>query len=255
MVHTAITRIITPPINLPSKYIVLMYLDFAAKAARNASCVRYWTNMTPKPEDLREITAATLNDYNSTAEAFWRGTRDHDVSQNINALLRNIAAEKPFTILDFGCGPGRDLKRFTELGHVAVGLDGAEQFATMARTFSGCEVWQQNFLELNLPDNYFDGIFANATMFHIPSKELPRVLKQLHASLKPGGILFSSNPRSFDDRGMQEGWNRGRYGTFHGIESWRNYLTTAGFSEIEHYYRPDGLPLEQQPWLASVWRK
>src|SRR5271156_4692346 len=46
----------------------------------------------------------------------------------------------------------------------------------MARVHSGCQVWQQDFLELDLPDGYFDGIFANASLFHVPSQELPRVL-------------------------------------------------------------------------------
>ena len=54
----------------------------------------------------------------------------------------------------------------------------------MARAYSGCEVWQQDFLKLDLPDNYFDGVFANAALFHVPSQELPRVLLELHASLK-----------------------------------------------------------------------
>jgi SAM-dependent methyltransferase len=207
------------------------------------------------PDQLQHITALTLDDYNSTADAFWRGTRDHDVSQNMDALLRHITAAKPFTILDFGCGPGRDLKRFTELGHIAVGLDGAAEFVARARTFSGCEVWQQDFLKLNLPDRHFDGVFANATLFHIPSQELPRVLQQFHATLKPGGVLFSSNPRATEGEGTQEGWNRERYGAYHDLDTWRNYLNAAGFTELEHYYRPAGKPRDQQPWLASVWRK
>lgn len=206
-------------------------------------------------DELRRITTVTLDDYNSTAESFWLGTRDHDVSQNIDALLRHITAAAPFTILDFGCGPGRDLKRFTELGHTAIGLDGAERFVTMARAFSGCEVWQQDFLHLDLPAQHFDGIFANATLFHIPSQELSRVLKQFHATLKPGGVLFSSNPRNTGSSGTLEGWNRERYGAFHDMETWRSYLLDAGFAELEHYYRPPGKPREQQPWLASVWRR
>lgn len=211
--------------------------------------------MTLSDDELRHITTVTLDDYNSTAESFWQGTRDHDVSQNIDALLRHITVTPPFTILDFGCGPGRDLKRFTELGHTAIGLDGAERFVTMARTFSGCEVWQQDFLHLDLPAQHFDGIFANATLFHIPGQELPRVLRQFHAALKPGGVLFSSNPRNTGSTGTQEGWNRERYGAFHDLETWRGYLTAAGFAELEHYYRPPGKPREQQPWLASVWRR
>ncbi|BBP74118.1 class I SAM-dependent methyltransferase [Pseudomonas gingeri NCPPB 3146 = LMG 5327] len=203
------------------------------------------------PNDLEQIASTTLGHYNRSAEGFREGTRDHDVSQNIDALLRHIQGTAPFTVLDFGCGPGRDLQTFTRMGHVAVGLDGSERFAQMARDDSGCEVLQQNFLELELPSERFDGIFANAVLFHIPRQELPRVLGQLHATLKLGGVLFSSNPRGDN----QEGWNGERYGSYHDLEAWRELLTAAGFVELEHYYRPTGLPREQQPWLASVWRK
>lgn len=201
--------------------------------------------------DLQQIAATTLEHYQQCAEDFRSGTRDHDVSQNIAALLRHIQGPTPFTVLDFGCGPGRDLQTFTRLGHIAVGLDGTERFAQMAREDSGCEVWQQNFLELDLPDERFDGVFANAVLFHVPSQELPRVLRQLWATLKPGGVLFSSNPRGEN----QEGWNGDRYGAYHDLATWQGLLVAAGFVELEHYYRPEGLPREQQPWLASVWRK
>ena len=157
--------------------------------------------MELKPQDLANVTGLTLGHYNERAEDFWLGTRDHDVSQNIAALLEAIQGAPPFTILDFGCGPGRDLKAFAELGHIAIGLEGAAQFAAMARTYSGCEVWQQDFLKLDLPENYFDGVFANASLFHVPSQELPRVLLELRACLKPGGVLFSSNPRGHDEEG------------------------------------------------------
>jgi len=110
------------------------------------------------------------NCYNRHAEDFWEGTRDHDVSQNITAILQHIEGERPFTILDFGCGPGRDLKVFTALGHIAIGLEGATQLAAMARAYSGCQVWRQDFLKLDLPSNHFDGVFANASLFHVPSQ-------------------------------------------------------------------------------------
>lgn len=204
-----------------------------------------------QPYDLQQITATTLGNYAAVAEDFRQGTRDHDVSQNIEALLRHLQGPAPWHILDFGCGPGRDLQTFTRLGHIAVGLDGTARFAEMARADSGCEVLHQDFLQLDLPGERFDGIFANASLFHVPSQELPRVLRQLHASLKPGGALFSSNPRGNN----QEGWKGQRYGAYHDLESWTALLTDAGFSELEHYYRPAGLPREQQPWLASVWRR
>jgi SAM-dependent methyltransferase len=207
--------------------------------------------MKLNPDDLAKISALTLEHYNQRAEDFRDGTRDHDVSQNIAALLGHIEAEPPFTILDFGCGPGRDLRTFAALGHLAIGLDGAARFAEMARMESGCEVWQQDFLKLDLPDAHFDGVFANASLFHVPSRELPRVLRQLHAALKPDGVLFSSNPRGRNE----EGWNHGRYGSYHDLEAWRARMSDAGFIELDHYYRPAGLPREEQSWLASVWRR
>ena len=200
---------------------------------------------------MDEVSRRTLAHYDQRAEDFWQGTRDHDVRQNMDALLKHIEGRPPFTILDFGCGPGRDLKAFMDLGHEAVGLEGSARFAAMAREYSGCEVLEQDFLSLDLPAARFDGVFANASLFHVPGRELPRVLGELHAALKPGGVLFSSNPRGANE----EGWNRGRYGVYHDLEAWRGYLVPAGFAELDHYYRPPGMPREQQPWLASVWRR
>jgi SAM-dependent methyltransferase len=206
--------------------------------------------MNTNPLDLTTVANLTLEHYDRRADDFRAGTQGHDVSQNIAALLGHIQGTPPFTILDFGCGPGRDLRAFTDLGHVGIGLEGSARFVAMARE-QGFEVLQQNFLELDLPGETFDGVFANASLFHVPSQELPRVLRELHATLKPGGVLFSSNPRGNN----QEGFNNGRYGAYHDLETWRGYLQDAGFAELTHYYRPDGLPRDQQPWLASVWRK
>jgi SAM-dependent methyltransferase len=202
-------------------------------------------------DDLADISAKTLAHYEERATEFWEGTRGHDVTQNIDALLRHIRGDAPFRILDLGCGPGRDLKAFRDMGHAPIGLEGSPALAAMAREHSGCEVWEQDFLALKLPAAHFDGIFANASLFHVPRTELPRVLGELHTTLKPDGVLFSSNPRGNNE----EGWNRGRYGVYHDLESWRAFLEAAGFAELEHYYRPPGLPRDQQPWLASAWRR
>jgi SAM-dependent methyltransferase len=207
--------------------------------------------MNQTPQDLKQITVKTLQHYDQHAQAFWQGTRDHDVSQNIDALLRYIEVPPPFDLLDFGCGPGRDLMTFIQLGHRAIGVEGSQKLAEMARSYSGCDVLQQNFLQLNLPAEHFDGVFANASLFHVPISALPRVLSDLHGTLKSGGVLFSSNPRG----NGQEGWSGDRFGAYHDLPAWRSYLTAAGFVELAHFYRPAGLPREQQPWLASVWRR
>lgn len=202
-------------------------------------------------DELRQIVAATLEHYNRHAEDFRDGTQHHDVSQNIDALLRHLQGEGPFNILDLGCGPGRDLKEFTRRGHRAVGLEGSTRFVKMARADSGCEVWHQDFLNLSLPPRVFDGVYANASLFHVPSQELSRVLAQLNSCLKANGVLFSSNPRGNN----QEGWSGGRYGVFYDLKSWSLLMSATGFEKLEHYFRPTGLAHSAQPWLASVWRQ
>ena len=144
--------------------------------------------------ELNKISTETLSYYEQRAEDFRAGTRDHDVSQNIDALLRHIEGESPLVILDFGCGPGRDLKTFAGLGRTAIGLEGAARFVAMARADTGCEVWHQDFHRLNLPAKHFDGIFANASLFHVPSQELPRVVATIARRAEAGGgaVQFQS---------------------------------------------------------------
>ena len=200
---------------------------------------------------LSEISGGTVRHYQERAQSFFEGTRDHDVSQNIDALLAAIGGEGPRRILDLGCGPGRDLVAFKERGHDPVGLDGTEAFVRMARAHSGAEVRHQDFLELDLAAAEFDGVFANASLFHVPCRELPRVLGELLECLRLGGVLFSSNPRGENE----EGWSRGRYGVFHDFDQWRGFVLGAGFEEVGHYYRPEGMPRDQQGWLATLWRR
>ena len=211
------------------------------------------SKLTPQQDAVQaqEVVDITIAEYDRMAVPYRRGTADHDVSQNIASLLEAIEGEAPHVILDLGCGPGRDLCRFTELGHEAVGLDGSGELAAMACAATDCEVLHQDFLTLDLPSARFDGIFANASLFHVPSSQLARVLGDLGATLKSGGVLFCSNPRGHNE----EGWASGRYGCFHDLETWRTYVSAAGFRELHHYYRPPDRPNAEQPWLATVWRK
>lgn len=213
--------------------------------------VRSMTGANLSDAELNSVTRKTLRHYEENAPGFREGTKGHDVSQNIQSLLAQITGSGPFRILDFGCGPGRDLMQFSTMGHYPTGLDGSADFVAMARECSGCDVLHQNFLTLDLPTAHFDGVFANASLFHVPRQELPRVLREIRETLKPGGVLFTSNPHG----GNEEGWNGDRYGCFHDLQQWRGHITDAGFQELQHYYRPPGKPRELQPWLATVSRK
>lgn len=207
----------------------------------------------PNAAELRAIAERTLSHYQAGAASFWEGTRGHDVSQNLGALLGALPARKGLRILDVGCGPGRDLVALRDLGHEPTGLEGCPAFVDMARRHSGCPVLAQSFFELQLPSAGFDGIFANASLFHVPRAALPRVLGQLFQALIPTGVLFCSNPRAMG--GEREGWQGERYGTYLTLESWSALFAGAGFTLEQHFLRPPGKPPAEQPWLAMVLRK
>jgi hypothetical protein len=106
-------------------------------------------------------------------------------------------------------------------------------------------VLQQNFVNTDAGQQRFDGIFANASLFHVPKESLHIVLCQLHKALRDNGILFMSNPR-----GHSEQWLGARYGHYMELDTTTEFLNKAGFVVLNHYYRPAGLPLNEQRWLA-----
>jgi SAM-dependent methyltransferase len=200
---------------------------------------------------LRQIGRTTIGHYARVAAIYRDAVWHHDVSQNVAALLEAIEGPEPHRILDLGCGPGRDLLTFRDRGHAVVGLDGCAELATMARAASGCEVWEQDLLDLDLPPAAFDGIFANAVLFHVPSPALPRVLGDLRATLRPGGVLLCSNPRGAGE----EGWAGDRWACFWDLAGWQRVVSAGGFAPVRHYFRPPGKPRAQQPWLVTLWRR
>jgi hypothetical protein len=137
--------------------------------------------MTMNSDAIEHIAARTLAHYEHHADEFWQGTRDHDVSQNIAALLHYIEAPPPFELLDFGCGPGRDLKTFQELGHHPTGLEGAQRLEMApvrlhARTLN----FETSFVRLHY----------GTPNFEIPFVRLPRWCPNFTVKKLTGGILI-----------------------------------------------------------------
>jgi SAM-dependent methyltransferase len=202
-------------------------------------------------DQLQQIAQRTIAHYDSSAEAFHTATRNDDVSAHHEAFLGAIERSPPFTLLDLGCGPGRDLAYFHSLGHKATGLDGSARLLEIARAHSGCEVLLQNLLALSLPPDRYDGIFANGSLFHVPAQEIPRVLGELHRSLVDRGVLFCSNPCGND----AEGFYGNRFGAFHRADTWCARVSDCGFMEVARYGWPKDAPADQPPWLATLFRK
>jgi len=195
----------------------------------------------------------TIAQYQAEADGFREGTWDHDVSQNRDALVAAMP-QNPGKILDLGCGPGRDLVAFKGQGHTAIGLDATPAFVEMARQASGCEVWQQSFLSLDLPPETFDGIFANASLLHVPRGDMVRVLRDVWRSLVVEGALMMSMGRG-DWEGYTARETGYRYVVAWEYETLAPCVEQAGFEIVDHYYRPPGLPLQQQSWVVIVARK
>lgn len=154
--------------------------------------------MTKKPNK-------TLHYYNETAQAFVRGTIDADLS----ALHQRFLARLPIQahILDLGCGSGRDAKAFLDAGYQVTALDGSEACCQLAEAYIGQPVLCQTFDELDF-ENVFDGVWACASLLHLPYAELTSVFERIARALRPGGYLYASFKY-----GDFEGERNGRYFT------------------------------------------
>lgn len=108
-------------------------------------------------------------------------------------------------ILDFGCGSGRDTKAFIELGFRVDAADGSEELCKLASEFTGIQVRHMLFQELE-EENKYDGIWACASILHLPKDELLLVLHRIAAALKEGGLLYTCFKK-----GTFEGVRDGRY--------------------------------------------
>jgi len=204
--------------------------------------------MKPGLDDLEKISPSRSSTM-KRARGFPRGTRDHDVSQNIEALLRHIAGEPPFTILDFGCGPGRDLKAFKALGQSpsasrrrALRRDGARRV--------GVRVWQQDFLKLDLPEARFDGVFANAALFHVRAGAAARAATTARGAQARRRALLLQPARGkrgrLEPRPLRRVPRSGRVAPLDvgiGIHRARALLPARRIAA------------RAAPWLASAWRR
>lgn len=196
------------------------------------------------------MTRLTIAAYERMAADYAEDTRNRDLSADYALFFRYMKSAAPLDLLDLGCGPGRDLSHFKQLGHRATGLDGSARLVEMAEA-TGCPVLHQDFLKLDLPPSAFDGVFASASLFHIPPDSLHGVLAALLQTLRPGGVLFMLNPRGRNEKG----WMGERFCTYLRLGTWMRYMRSAGFAYLAHEYRPLGVTRQRQQWLSSVWRK
>lgn len=198
---------------------------------------------------MNEITKKTLEYYDSQSEQFTGSTVDIEFSEVPESLLKYL--EPGSLILDFGCGSGRDSRYFIKRGYRVEATDGSEEMVKTATRVAGIPVRKMLFSELNETDRY-DGIFACASILHVPYEELPDIFGKMKKALKKGGYLYVGFKY-----GDFSGYRNGRYFTDLNEERLQAILDEVkGFSIMEERLTGDARKgREHEKWLNAILRK
>jgi SAM-dependent methyltransferase len=169
----------------------------------------------------------TLAYYDDNAQAYASATLGFDMVPELARFGQGLSAGA--SILDLGCGGGRDLAALNAAGFKAVGLDISPQLARVAEEHSGCRVVVGDIRNPPFEDGIFDGLWAAASLLHLPRREVPPALTRLRRLLRPGGRLFASVKSGKGEQRSSDG----RWFTYFQPDEWRELLAGGGFTEIE----------------------
>ena len=191
----------------------------------------------------------TLTYYNTNAQTFIEGTINVNFTETQNKFITKLPQSA--SILDFGCGSGRDTKYFLEKGYLVEAIDGSAELCKLASAYVGIEVRKMLFQDLQEVENY-DAIWACSSILHLPYIELIEVLKKMEAALKQNGLIYTSFKY-----GTFEGMRNGRYFTDMTEESFKELLQKIGNLEIEEtWITSDVRPGRgEEKWLNLFLRK
>lgn len=191
----------------------------------------------------------TINYYNQNAENFIANTQNADMHPTQERFLRLLDANT--SILDFGCGSGRDTKYFLEKGYQVTATDGSAELCRLASEFTGIKVKEMLFDELDAMNQY-DGIWACSSILHLPKKELLPVIQKMCEALKDNGIIYTSFKY-----GDFEGERNGRYFTDFTEKTFQEVVEKIPELTIEeHWITSDVRPGRgEEKWLNLILRK
>lgn len=191
----------------------------------------------------------TLKYYNENAQSFASGTVSVKFTEVQDKFLEKLNSDA--YILDFGCGAGRDTKYFLSRGYQVDAVDGSEQLCRIASEYTGIKVRQMLFQELDEKEKY-DGIWACASILHLPKKQLREVLENMYAALKSEGWIYISFKY-----GEFEGERNGRYFTDFTTDTFKEFIHDMhGLKIEEHWITGDVRPGRgEEKWLNLLLQK
>lgn len=190
----------------------------------------------------------TLNYYNQNADSFIEGTVSVNFKEVQDKFLQMLYGKK---ILDFGCGSGRDTMYFLKSGFDVTATDGSEELCKYASEYTGIQVKQMLFQDLDEVD-YYDGIWACSSILHLSKNELRIVMNKMSRALKAGGIIYTSFKY-----GNFEGERNGRFFTDFTIDEFTDFVKDVKEMAIEEYWiTGDVRPGRgDERWLNLILRK
>lgn len=197
----------------------------------------------------KEIMNTTINYYNLNAKNFIENTQNADMHLTQEKFLQLLPESA--SILDFGCGSGRDTKYFLEKGYQVVATDGSAELCRLASSFTGIKVKEMLFQELD-EIGVYDGIWACSSILHLPKQELLPVIRKMCIALKDNGVIYTSFKYS-----NFEGERNGRYFTDFTEDTFREFIKVIPELMIEDQW----ITLDVRPgrgeekWLNLILQK
>lgn len=189
------------------------------------------------------------NYYDANAPVFVGGTLKADVSPIREKFLSYLPDEG--RLLDWGCGSGRDTRAFLEAGYQVIATDASKELCRLASEYTGIAVRNERFEDLK-ETSCFDGIWACASLLHVPKAQLPFVFQLAANALKPGGIMYASFKY-----GDFEGERNGRYFTDLTEESLTKILDPVSSLHIREFWITGDVRegRENEKWLNAIIAK
>lgn len=187
--------------------------------------------------------------YSGESTNYCEESSQFDIAKDFERFLRYIPTKGH--ILDAGCGSGRDAKALVELGHDVTAFDYNANIAGWASSYTGLAVQVRSFFDVDESDAY-DGIWASASLLHVPQPMLILALNRLACALKRGGVIYMSF-KVGDSPTIDE---RGRSFTNLNIDQLSRELScTDGLELIDIWTSESELRGRQQRWTNALARR
>lgn len=187
--------------------------------------------------------------YNKNAIGFFENTIGADMGKTYEIF--NSYLKKGATILDLGCGSGRDSHHFSNYGYEVISADYSDEMVKMAGDFLNKEVIKLDMRQMDF-NNKFDGIWACASILHIKKDEIVKVLEKSYTALKEGGIIYMSF--KYGEGEVQKG---GRHFSNYKEDTFTKLLDSLDLFEIEKFWKTEDVRPDRKNefWLNVIVKK